>query len=259
MELIDTHCHLQFDKLAQDVNRVITNAKTAGVKRLICVGTSVADSQTAIDYAAQYDNVWASVGAHPHDGKDFDFSGDPPEIERLLAADKVVAVGEIGLDFYKNYSPKTEQEKLLRAQIESGLLSGLPFIFHVRDAWTDFWSIFDEYRNLKGVIHSFSSGRKQLDAALNRGLYVGLNGIMTFTKDQAQLEAAKQVPADRLLLETDAPFLTPAPERGQTCEPKHVRTVAEFLAELRGETLEELAATTTANAVKLFGLETKHD
>jgi TatD DNase family protein len=130
----------------------------------------------------------------------------------------------------------------------------LPFIFHVRDGWSDFWQIFDDYKVLTGVIHSFSSGVKQLDAALNRGLYVGLNGIMTFTKDQAQLEAAKQVPSDRLLLETDAPFLAPVPFRGQACKPSHVIATAEFLAGLRQENIGDLAAVTTANARKLFKL-----
>jgi TatD DNase family protein len=168
---------------------------------------------------------------------------------------KVVAAGEIGLDFYKNYAPKLEQEKALRLQIEAALPSGLPFIFHVRDGWLDFWRIFDEYKNLRGVIHSFSSGTKQLNAALSRGLYVGLNGIMTFTKDEAQLEAARQVPLNKLLLETDAPFLTPAAFRGQVCEPKHVVAVAEFLAGLRGQSVSQLSAATTDNAVKLFKLK----
>jgi TatD DNase family protein len=172
----------------------------------------------------------------------------------LLSRPKVVAVGEIGLDYYKSRTPKDTQQTALREQIEAGLPTGLPFIFHVRDGWSDFWKIFDDYKDLTGVIHSFSSGVKQLDAALNRGLYVGLNGIMTFTKDQAQLEAAKQVPSDRLLLETDAPFLAPVPFRGQACEPSHVIATAEFLAGLRQENIGDLAAVTTANARKLFKL-----
>src|SRR5205823_6096866 len=124
--------------------------------------------------------------------------------------------------YYKSETPREVQEKAFRAQIETGLPSGLPFTFHVRDAWKDFWRIFDEYPGLKGVVHSFSSGSKQLDAALSRDLYIGLNGIMTFTKDHAQLDAAKLVPLDKLILETDAPFLTPAAHRGDICEPKHI-------------------------------------
>ncbi len=254
MNLTDTHCHLQFDKLSEKIDEVMSSAESAGVTKMICVGTTVDDSRQAIEYAAKYDNVWAAVGNHPHDGKDFDVVQDTPKIVELLEQPKVVAVGEVGLDFYKNYSPKDVQEKMLRAQIEAGLETDLPFIFHVREAFTDFWRIFDSYQNLRGVIHSFSSNKADLDEALSRGLYVGLNGIMTFTKDADQLAAAKAVPEDRLLLETDSPFLAPAPDRGKLCEPKHIRTVAEFLAELRGEKIEELATITTANAEKLFKL-----
>lgn len=254
MEFVDTHCHLQFDKLAANIDEVMNGASEAGVKRMICVGTSVGDSQEAIDFAARYDSVWAAVGAHPHDGKHFDFKDDPGRLAELAGRPRVVAFGEIGLDFYKDYSPRDEQEKLFRAQLEVGLAAGLPVIFHVRDAWKDFWRIMEDYMDAKGVVHSFSSGRKQADKILERGLYIGLNGVMTFTKDEAQLEAAKSIPLDKLLLETDAPFLTPEPFRGQICEPKHVRNTAEFLAGLRGESIAELSKATTDNAVKLFGL-----
>ncbi len=255
MELVDTHCHLQFDKLAGDINNVMKAAADARVTRMICVGTSVDDSRTAVEYAAKYDNVWAAVGAHPHDGKHFDYQNDPPKLETLAAKPRVVAFGEIGLDFYKDYSPRDEQEKLFRRQLEIGLAASLPIIFHVRDAWKDFWRIIDDYGDIKGVVHSFSSGRKQADKILERGLYIGLNGIMTFTKDQAQLEAAKNLPLDVLLLETDAPFLTPEPYRSDICEPKHVAVTAGFLAELRGQSVEELSKATTDNAVRLFGLQ----
>jgi TatD DNase family protein len=142
----------------------------------------------------------------------------------------------------------------LRCQIELGLPTGRPFVFHVRDAWQDFWPVLDSYPNIKGIIHSFSTSVKHLEEAIKRDLYIGLNGIMTFTKDEAQLEAARQVPLSHLVLETDAPFLAPAPFRGQTCEPKHIKTIAEFLANLRGEKLADLAAATTANAEKALEL-----
>jgi TatD DNase family protein len=256
MEFIDTHCHLHFDKFGTDRGTAYQNALKAGVNRMICVGTTLADSRSAIEYAQTKDGVWAAAGVHPHGAEEFlkDKSA-ASQLQDLLRLPKVVAAGEIGLDFYKNYAPKLEQEKALRLQIEAALPSGLPFIFHVRDGWLDFWRIFDEYKNLRGVIHSFSSGTKQLNAALSRGLYVGLNGIMTFTKDEAQLEAARQVPLNKLLLETDAPFLTPAAFRGQVCEPKHVVAVAEFLAGLRGQSVSQLSAATTDNAVKLFKLK----
>jgi len=255
MDLTDTHCHLQFDKLSADLDGMLERAQKTGVNRLICVGTSLKDSLRAAEIARQYKSVWASAGVHPHEASKFQADFAKKEFASLLSQPKVVAAGEIGLDFYKDYAPRLDQEKALRAQIEAALPSGLPFIFHVRDAWFDFWRIFDEYDSLGGVVHSFSSGIKQLNAALERGLYIGLNGIMTFTKDAAQLEAAKQVPLDRLLLETDAPFLTPEPHRGQICEPKHVAATAEFLAGLRGESTGELSKATTDNAVRLFSLE----
>lgn len=255
IEFVDTHCHLQFDKLAGNVEQVIASAKNAGVTRLICVGTTLADSQKAIEYAGKYENVWATVGIHPHEAKAVNLQGGTLKIEKLLKMPKVVAVGEIGLDFYKNYSPKTGQEKIFRLQIEMGLDTGLPYIFHVREAWDDFWRILDSYNNLRGVVHSFSASQTQLDQALNRGLYIALNGIMTFTTDKEQLVAAKKVPKNRLLLETDAPFLAPKPDRGQTCEPKHVRDIAEFLAKLRQEDVKNLATYTTRNATDLFNFQ----
>lgn len=266
MELTDTHCHLQFDRLVKRTDEILKNAQTASVTRFICVGTSVDDSQKAIAIAAAHSNVWATVGVHPHDGKDFfEQEDNTARLKDLLIKPKVVAVGEIGLDFYKNYSPKAEQEKLLRLQIEIGVPSGLPFIFHVRDAqhqdksgagqaWSKFFEIIDSYPGLHGVIHSFSAHPKQLDQALARGLYIGLNGIMTFTGDKLQLEAARLVPQNRLILETDAPFLTPVPNRGKVCEPKHIRDIAEFLAALRNEDIKELASYSTKNARELLGV-----
>lgn len=256
MELVDTHCHLQFDKYANDADAVVARAGAAGVSRILAVGTSLEDSLRAIDLADKKDGVWAAVGVHPHETENF-LKNDQATAEfvELLGKPWVAAIGEIGLDYYKNYTPKADQIKVLRMQIEAGLPSGLPFSFHVRDAWSDFWNILDEYEGIRGVIHCFSSGSKQLNTALQRGLYIGLNGIMTFTRDESQLEAARQVPKDRLVLETDAPFLTPEPIRNELCEPRHTLNVAKFLAGLRGEPLEDLCAYTTENAVKLFNLK----
>ncbi len=255
MEFIDTHCHLHFDNYDQDRYIVLKNSATAGVRRIICVGCSLADSQRAIDFAAKNKNVWATAGAHPHDGADYLTNPNSGAIlQKLLKQPKVVAVGEIGLDYFHENTPKADQQKVFKAQIEIGLPSGLPFVFHVRDAWEDFWPIFDSYSGIRGVVHSFSAHPSNLKEVLSRGLYVGLNGIMTFTKDSEQLEAAKQVPLDKLLLETDAPFLAPKPFRGSRCEPKHVFNVAEFLANLRGESMNDIANASTANAEKIFNL-----
>lgn len=271
VELTDTHCHIQ-EATAQplsengvqhkwakagitDPRKVIAAAKEVGVTRLICVGTTTADSELAVQLAAKQASVWASIGIHPHEA-DTHLS-DKSLLDRFkaLAVDPVVvAVGECGLDYFYEHSTKTNQEKLLRLQLNIALEYDLPLIFHVREAFDDFWPIFDEYKGLRGVIHSFSATQKELEQILARGLFVGLNGIMTFTKREEQLAAAKAVPLDRLLLETDAPFLTPAPIRGTVCEPKHLRITAAFLTRLRGESLDDLAVQTTRNARTLFGL-----
>jgi TatD DNase family protein len=270
--LIDTHCHIHeawrsvngadataklWDKAGRpNAEGIIARALEDGVQCMLCIGTTLPDSQLGIEFVAAHKHVVASIGIHPHESKDY--AGSPEklaEFATLATKPKVVAVGECGLDYYYNHSSQAEQEKVLRFQLELAQKHRLPLVFHVRDAFDDFWPIFDAYPGLKGVIHSFSASEKELAQILSRGLYVGLNGIMTFTKSAEQLAAAKAVPLDKLLLETDAPFLTPAPHRGTICEPKHVRVTAEFLAELRGEKLEQLATATTENAKHLFRLQ----
>lgn len=255
MEFVDTHCHLQFEKLREREDQILAEAAKAGITKMICVGTTLADSKLAVDVTKKHKSVWVATGTHPHDAAGFlaDVNA-PKKLKKLAAETKVVAVGETGLDYYRQMSSKQDQQAVLRAHIEIGLELGRPIIFHVRDAWEDFWQIFDSYKNIKGVVHSFSTHSDHLEEILRRGLYVGLNGIMTFTNSHNQLEAARAVPMDRLVLETDAPFLTPAPFRGELCEPKHILPIADFLSKLREENIEDLAAATTANATKLFGI-----
>ncbi len=255
IQFLDTHCHIQFADYPLDPDEVVVDAAKDGVTGMIMVGCTLPDSQAAPEFAARYEGVWASIGLHPHEGARYVHDHKALQQFRDLAVKpKVVAIGETGLDYYYENSPKDTQKKLLRFQLELAQEHDLPLIFHIRDAFDDFWPIFDEYKGLQGVVHSFTSDMRDLEQILSRGLYVGLNGIMTFTKRSPQLEAAKAVPLQKLLLETDAPFLTPVPFRGKICEPKHVRTVGEFLAELRGEKLEDLASATTSNARKLFRL-----
>lgn len=271
MHLTDTHCHIheallraalstetrkRFEKAGlPGPDEIIANANKVDVDRMICVGTTLEDSKLATEFVIHRSGLWASIGLHPHEARKYSSDRQAlKEFAALIKKPKVIAVGECGLDYFYEHSPKEEQKALLRFQIELALEHNLPMIFHVRDAFDDFWKIFDQYTGIKGVIHSFSAGRKELKQILERGLYVGLNGIMTFTKDERQLQAAKEVPLTKLLLETDAPFLTPTPYRGTMCEPKHVRVVAEFLASLRNESVEEIAACTTANAQHVFKL-----
>lgn len=248
--LIDTHCHIHSADYQLDPEEVIERAKVAGVEQLVCVGTDVVDSVRAVEFVAEREGCFASVGLHPHDAKLSDI--EQQKLAPMATSDKVVAIGECGLDYFYNHSPKEDQIKALEFQMGLALENKLPMIFHVREAFDDFWPIFDAHPNLTGIIHSFSAGRAELDQVLQRGLYVGLNGIMVFTKNEDQLEAASRVPLDRLLLETDSPFLTPPPFRGKINQPKHVEIVARFLSELRGESFSELARATTENAKLLL-------
>lgn len=253
MDFTDTHCHIQFADYPLDPNEAIANAHKDGVNRMIAVGCELPDSQAAVEFSSKHDSVWASIGLHPHEASRYIHDHHAlQQFHDLASRPKVVAIGETGLDYYYENSSREDQKKLLRFQLDIAVEHNLPLIFHVRDAFEDFWPIFDEYKGLSGVVHSFSSDVADLEQILERGLYVGLNGIMTFTKREDQLDAAKKVPLESLLLETDAPFLTPIPFRGKIGEPKYVRTTGEFLANLRNEKIEELARITTGNARRLF-------
>lgn len=270
MEFVDTHCHIheavagvdlqtetkkRYEKSGLSAEEMLDRAYEVGVSRLIVVGTTLEDSELAVEFAAAHDNVWASIGLHPHEAKTYANNQDAlVRFAALASHPKVVAIGECGLDYYYNHSLPAEQEIVLRFQIELALKHNLPMIFHVRNAFDDFWPIFEDYSGVRGVVHSFSSSKADLKDVLDHKLFVGLNGITTFSKDEDQLEAFKRVPLDKMLLETDAPFLAPVPHRGKICEPKYVRDTAEFLAKLRGEKLDDIAAQTTQNAKELFKL-----
>jgi TatD DNase family protein len=270
MQFVDTHCHIQEagqgvagDDMMRDKwlqggfsspEPLINNAVEAGVTKLICVGCTLKDSQLAIELAARDDHCYASVGIHPHEAKDHHTPRILQEFTKLAAAPGVVAVGECGLDYYYSHSPKAQQRKLLEFQLDLAVKHDLPVIFHVRDAFKDFWPVFDQFKGIRGVIHSFTAGRAEFERILVRNLLIGVNGIATFAKDDSLLQVIKGAPKTSLLLETDAPFLTPHPLRGTICQPKHIVRTAEFLADLRGERLEDLAAITTQNATKLFNL-----
>ena len=251
MQLTDTHCHIHSADYPLDITEVETNAAENSVDYLLCVGTDASDSELAVQFVQNRSNHWASVGQHPHEAK---YGVEPLKKLRHLAetSQKIVAVGECGLDYFYGHSPKEDQEKALRYQIELALEHDLPLIFHVREAFDDFWPIFDSYHGIRGVMHSFTDTQTHADKALERGLYIGVNGIMTFTKNDWQLEVARTIPAEKILLETDAPFLTPAPIRGKVNEPANVMLTARFMSELRHVSVEELANQTTANARHLF-------
>lgn len=250
--LIDTHAHIHFEDYRSELDEILSRAHSTGVEKILCVGVNDTDSAEAIAVARAYDNLWATVGLHPHDA-DRGYEA-LEEIARLAELEKVVAIGECGLDNYKSETTVEDQERALRFQIELGLERGLPMIFHVREAFPEFWRILDDYRGVRGLVHCFTAGVAELEGSLGRGLSVALNGIMTFTKDERQLEAARRIPLGRLILETDSPFLAPVPHRGKRNEPAHIRQTAEFLAQLRGESLEDLEHATSTNSERLFGI-----
>lgn len=255
MQFVDTHCHIHFEDYKLDPDETIKTAVDDAVTKMICVGCTLEDSKAGIEFVQSRNNCWASIGLHPHEGAVYaDNPATLDEFAELASKPKVVAIGETGLDFYYNHSPKHHQIAVLEFQLDLAQKNDLPVIFHVRDAFDDFWPILDNFKGIRGVIHSFTASTAVLDKVLTNGLYVGLNGIMTFTNNEDQLAAAKAVPLEKLLLETDAPFLTPVPFRGKICQPKFVRVTAEFLSNLRGDSLEELAAATTTNAEILFNL-----
>ena len=255
MTFTDTHCHIH-EASYPDAELAISRATEQGITRLICVGTDEATSEEATAFAMAHENTWASVGLHPHDAKTGLTAIE--KLETLIKSDKnphvgkIVAIGECGLDYFYTHSLKKDQFAMLEAQLDLASRYSLPVIFHVREAFDDFWPIFDSFSGLRGVLHSFTDSRENLERALTRGLYVGINGISTFTKDEKQHEMFAAIPSNRLLLETDSPFLTPIPHRGMVNEPAFITHVAHHIANLQSINLEELSRATERNATKLF-------
>lgn len=252
ISLTDTHCHIHEGRYPYKAEEVIKRANEAGVNRFICVGTDGHTSAEAVRYATGRPDCWASVGLHPHDAK------EGPEglkrIKELLERQepKIIAIGECGLDYFYDNSPRELQKEILRGQLNLAQEYDLPLIFHVRDAFDDFWAILEQYPDVRGVIHSFTDSLANLQTATDKGLYIGVNGISTFTSIDEQKEMFNNIPMGRMLLETDSPFLTPKPYRGKVNEPAFVLHVATHMADLHNVTLEELSAATSKNATTLF-------
>lgn len=249
----DTHCHIHESALfpKDDAGDAVRRAVEANVTKLLLVGTNVKSSIEAVGMADRYAVCHAVIGVHPHDSKD-----GVEYIEQMLKDrhEVVVGVGEIGLDYYYDHSPRDVQIGAFERQLQWAMDYQLPVSFHVREAFDDFWPIFRNFSGINGVLHSYTDTMKNLERALSEGLYIGLNGISTFTKDPTQQAMFDAVPLDRMLLETDAPFLTPAPHRGMVNEPAFVMHVAEYHANRREVELEHLARATSANASILFSI-----
>ncbi len=293
--LIDTHCHIHESDYSLSADDVIKRAKNAGVMQMICVGTSDKDSRLAMEFAEKHDEVFASVGIHPHYANDgvvgldrliesvYLRNGFVPGSKRASASlrtraagvssnkgaqydsgslnHKLVAIGEIGLDYhYKNDPSHKDQINILKKQIKLALKHNLPIIFHVREAYSDFWKVLDSFgsekHKIRGVLHSFTDSAENAKEGLRRGFYVSVNGISTFTHDKDQKKVFSSIPLNKLLLETDAPWLTPYPLRGKikVNEPAFVREIAEYIGTAYDVSFDKIADITTANARALFKL-----
>ena len=252
--LVDSHCHLDFPDFAEELDQVVARAAMAGVGRLVTISTRVLRFDQVRGIAERYDPVYCSVGTHPHNAHE-ELNVTAPELAALSEHRKVVAIGEAGLDYFYDNSPREAQAAGLRTHIQAARMTGLPLVIHARDADEDMAAILTEEAG-KGafpmVLHCFSSGRALAQTGIALGAYVSFSGIVTFKNSQALREIARDLPADRILVETDAPYLAPMPHRGKRNEPAFVAHTAAVLASVRGVSPEALAELTTANFFRLF-------
>ncbi|MBW2219192.1 MAG: TatD family hydrolase [Deltaproteobacteria bacterium] len=258
MKLFDSHCHLDDKSFCRDIDVVINRAKDAGVDAVMIVGITEKSSSKAVELAETRPGIYASVGIHPHDASSFSEKA-LANLKELAVKPAVHAWGETGLDFNRMYSPRDDQELSFKRQIEAACELNLPLIFHERDSQGRFLEILNAYKNQiqKGVVHCFSGNREELKAYLDFGLYIGITGILTIKSRGEDLRRlVTMIPADQILVETDAPYLTPAPEKNKTRrhEPAFVRSTLLKLAEVRGEEPEHLAEETWNNACRLYNI-----
>ncbi len=252
--LVDSHCHLDFPEFAAELDQVVQRARDVGVKTCVSIGTTLEKFPGVLAVAERFDDVWCSVGIHPHEAEPELISGPEPLIERAQHT-KVVGIGETGLDFYYNHSPREPQIANFRAHIAAARALKLPLIVHTRNADPETVDILrDEMGKgaFTGLIHCFTGTQMLADAALDMGFCISVSGIATFKKSDELRAVLKTVPLDRLLVETDAPYLAPMPYRGKRNEPSFVVNTAAMLAELKGVSADELAAATTDNFFRLF-------
>jgi len=252
--LVDSHCHLDFPDFADKVGDVLARARAAGVGVCVSIGTELKRFPGVKAVAEAHDNVWCSVGVHPHES-DKELLDDAATLIAESAHPKVVGIGETGLDYYYEHSPRDPQRRNFRSHIAAARQTGLPVIVHTRDADDDTIEILrDEMGKgaFTGLIHCFTGTQRLADAALEMGFYISVSGIATFKNSVVLRDVIKTVPLDRLLVETDAPYLAPVPHRGKTNEPSFVVHTANMLAELKGITPDALAAATTDNFFRLF-------
>jgi len=253
-KLVDSHCHLDYLEDGEALDAVVGRAQRAGVDTLVTICTRLSEFDRVRAIAGRFERVYCSVGVHPHEagpeGQD-----DPARLIALADDDKVIGIGETGLDYYYDNSPREAQRISFRAHIKAARATGLPLIVHSRDADEDTAAILEagaEEGAFPGVIHCFTAGRALAEATLDLGLYISLAGVVTFKTAEALRAIARDLPLERLLVETDAPYLAPVPKRGKTNEPAYVVHTATYLAELRGLPTDDFARTTSENFFRLF-------
>lgn len=253
--LIDSHAHLDNERFDLDREYLIENLEKNGMEMVINVGADIESSRESLELAKKYENIYAVVGVHPHAAKEID-EDTFDEIRSLCSHPKVVGIGEIGLDYYYDNSPRDVQRKYFREQLRLAKELGMPVVVHTRDADEDTLEILDEEKEgLKIEIHSFLSDRDQLKKYLDMGFFIGIGGPVTFKKTDELKEVVKMIPLDKLLIETDAPYLAPHPYRGKRNEPIFAKQTAKFIAKLKGISLEELIDVTNKNTKQFFNIK----
>jgi TatD DNase family protein len=252
--LVDSHCHLDFPEFAEDFEQIMSRAAEANVGLMLTICTHLSRFPRVLAVAERFDNVYCTVGIHPHEaGEETEVTAE--QLVELAKHPKVVGFGETGLDYYYEHSPREAQKRSFRAHIQAARIAKLPIIIHTRDADEDTAAILEEEMakgTFPGLVHCFSSGRALGEKAVDLGLYISLSGILTFKKSEDLRDIARDMPLDKLLVETDSPFLAPIPHRGKRCEPAYVAQTAAVLADIKGMTPAALADVTTDNFFTLF-------
>jgi len=256
-EIVDSHAHLVMDEFASDIDEVLKRAEKAGVKWVLVPATDVKSAEKVVQLCEKFPNVYGAAGIHPHDAEKAT-EQDIEAIASLLQHPRIVAVGEIGMDFYYSFSAKAVQERIFSVQLALAKINNLPVVIHSREAVEDILAIYDavESENIRGVFHCFTGSVQELEKIIDRGFYVSVGGMVTF-KNFRSIDMVKKIPLDRLLVETDAPYLTPVPYRGKRNEPSYTIHIISRLAQLFNMSVEEIAEITTLNAEKLFLTGTK--
>lgn len=266
LSLIDTHCHIHESDFPLDQRETLLASAAANVQTIFCVGTNMQSSRETIDFAKNFDDkfgvkIFSIIGVHPHESKDFS-EDNLKEMQKMIQENReqIKGIGEIGLDYFYEFSSREKQKNALKMQIQLACENNLPISFHVRDdrknsgeVWRDFWKILDDFNdNFRGVLHSYTEqNHDNLRKAISRGFYFGVNGISTFAKENEK-NLWRKIPLNKILLETDAPFLAPIPFRGKTNQPSFVPKIVESLADLRNEKYEEIAKNANKNSAELF-------